>query len=190
MREILSMIIVLSAICTASGLSLAYLKEVTAPIIEAQVLTNVQGPAIERVYPAADNKPIEERKSFELDGRKIMVFPYRQGGKLQGVALESHGGGYGGDIGVMVGFNMGNDSLLGISVTLMKETPGLGSKIAEPKLSGQFRGAPLAVELKSKGGNIDAISGATISSTGAVTAVQAAAKDFQALKPQIQQVWQ
>ena len=190
MREILSMIIVLSAICSASGLCLAYLKDTTAPIIEAQVLTYVQGPAIENVYPAADNKPIEERKAFEVEGRRIMVFPFMQGGKLQGVALEGSGGGYGGDLGVMVGFNISNDSLLGISVTQMTEIPGLGTKIAEPKFSGQFKGSPLSVVLKSKGGNIVAISGATLSSTGAVTAVQPAVRDFQALKPQIQQTWQ
>lgn len=190
MREILSMIIVLSAICTASGLSLAYLKQTTEPIIEAQVLTYVQGPAIANVYPAAENNPINDRQSFELEGRKIMIFPYKQGGKLQGVALEASGGGYGGDIGVMVGFNMTNDSLLGISVTQMKETPGLGTKIAESKFSGQFKGSSFNVDLKSKGGNIDAVSGATISSTGAVTAVQAAVKDFEALKSQIQQTWQ
>lgn len=190
MREILSMIIVLSVICSASGFSLAYLKESTAPIIEAQVLTYVQGPAIKEVYPAATNNPIEERKAFDVDGRKVMVFPYMRDGKLQGVAIESQGKGYGGDLGVMVGFNMSNDTLLGIGITVMKETPGLGSKVAEPKFSGQFSNSPLTVDLKSRGGNIDAISGATISSNGAVTAVQDAAKTFQALKPQIQQTWQ
>ena len=190
MREILSMIIVLSAICCASGLSLAFLKENTASIIEAQVLTYVQGPAIEKVYPTASNKPIEERKAFEVDGRAIMVFPYKQDGKLVGVALENHGMGFGGDIGVMVGFNMTNDSLLGIGVTVMSETPGLGTKIAEPKFSGQFTGASLSPDLKTRGGSIDAVSGATISSNGAVQAVQAASKDFQVLKTQIQQAWQ
>lgn len=190
MREILSMIVVLSVICSTSGLCLAYLKQTTTPIIEAQVLTYVQGPAIENVYPAAENNPIEERQSFELDGRKVMVFPYKAGGTLKGVALEASGGGYGGNIGIMVGFNVANDTLLGIRVTQMKETPGLGTKIAEPKFTGQFAASPLQVELKNKGGGIDAVSGATISSTGAVTAVQAAIKDFQTLKPQIMQTWQ
>lgn len=189
MREIAGMIIVLSLICSISGFSLAYLKEKTAPIIEAQVLENVQGPAIKRVYPAAENEPVEERRAFELEGRKVTVFPYMQGGRLVGVALESHGGGYGGDIGVMVGFNLENDTLLGIGVTQMKETPGLGTKIAEPKFSRQFTGASSGVELKSKGGTIDAVSGATISSAGVISAVQSAANDYQALKEHIQAAW-
>ena len=190
MRGILRMVLVLSVICGASGFSMAYLKEKTAPIIEAQVLTYVQGPAITEVYPEAENKPIEERKAFEIDGRKVMVFPYIRDGKLQGVAIENKGKGYGGDLGVMVGFNINTDTILGIGVTEMRETPGLGTKVAEPKFSGQFKNAPLQVDLTSKGGRIDAISGATISSTGAVAAVQAASSDFQALKPQIQQTWQ
>ena len=190
MREILGMIVGLSAICGASGFSLAYLKEMTAPIIEAQVLENVQGPAIRQVYPSADNQPLEERKAFFFNDRKIMVFPYKREGKLMGVAFESAGKGYGGDIGGIVGFNVANDTLLGIGVTQMKETPGLGSKVAEPKFSNQFRGVPLAVDVKAKGGSIDAISGATISSLGTVTAVQTATVAYQSLKEEIQKTWQ
>ncbi len=190
MRETAGMIIVLSLICCVSGFSLASLKQSTVPLIEAQVLKNVQGPAIAKVYPAADNQPVEERKAFEVEGRKIMIFPYRQGGKLQGVALEGKGGGFGGDIGVMVGFNLSNDTLLGIGVTTMSETPGLGTKVAEPKFTGQFQGAGMNVELKSKGGSIDAISGSTVSSVGAVGAVQAASRDYRALKEHILRTWQ
>jgi electron transport complex protein RnfG len=190
MREIVSMIVVLSAICGASGFSLAYLKETTAPIIEAQILENVQGPAIRQVYPAADNQPVEERKAFFYNDRQIMVFPYKREGKLMGVAFESTGKGFGGDIGVIVGFNTANDTLLGIGVTQMKETPGLGSKVAEQKFSNQFRGASLAIDLKAKGGSIDAVSGATISSVGTVAAVQAATVEYQSLKADIQKTWQ
>ena len=191
MREILNMIVVLSLICGASGFALSKLKEITAPAIEEQVLTYVQGPAIKGVCPEADNDPIAERKAFTLDGSTIMVFPYKRDGKLLGVALESKGKGFGGDIGVMVGFNLGNDSLIGIGVTEMRETPGLGTKVAEPKFSRQFAGKALnAVDLTSRGGTIDAVSGATISSAGTVTAVQSAAKDFQALKTDIRKTWQ
>ena len=186
MREIAGMIIVLSIICSISGFSLAYLKETTAPLIEIQVLENVQGPAITRVYPAADNKPVEDRKAFELNGRKITVFPYRQGDKLEGVALEGKGGGFGGDIGVMVGFNVNNDSLLGIGITTHSETPGIGTKVAEPKFTKQFQGSGIDVDAKS----VNAISGATVSSMGTINAVQSAAKDYKALKQQILQAWQ
>ncbi|MDL2316074.1 FMN-binding protein [Desulfovibrio sp. OttesenSCG-928-A18] len=191
MREILSMIIVLSAICSASGFALSYLKQTSAPLIEAQVLTYVQGPAIASVYPAAENDPVAERQPFNTpDGRRVMVFPYKQGGKLLGVALENKAGGFGGDVNVMVGFNLGNDSLLGIGITEMKETPGLGTKVAEPKFTKQFIGASAAVELSARGGKVDSVSGATISSAAVIGAVKAADQDYQALKAQILQTWQ
>lgn len=189
MREIASMIVVLSVICGISGFALSYLKQTTQPIIESQVLTYVQGPTIRNVFPAATNNPIEERKEVALSTGLTTVFPFRVEGKLVGVALETQGKGYGGNIGVMVGFDVQRDALLGIGITQMKETPGLGTNVAQPKFTGQFPGKGLDIALKSAGGTIDAVSGATISSTGTVLAVQQAATLYKELKPQISQLW-
>ena len=57
MADILRMIVVLSALCGLSGFALSYLKMVTAPVIEEQVLTYVQGPAIAGVFTDIDNQP-------------------------------------------------------------------------------------------------------------------------------------
>lgn len=188
--DILRMIAVLAAICGLSGFGLSYLKISTAPRIEEQVLTYVQGPAILAVLSGVDNDPIAERKAFALpDGRRVMAFPGRKGGKLVSVALEDSATGFGGDINVMVGFNVGNDTLCGIGITTMKETPGLGTRIAEQGFTAQFTGQPMQVKLKAAGGSIDAVSGATISSTGAVGAVNAAAKVYTALKPEFAKAW-
>lgn len=190
MGDIIRMIVVLSALCGLSGFALSYLKMVTAPGIEEQVLTYVQGPAIKRVFATMENDPIADRMNFSLpDGRRIYVFPAMQGGKLVGVAIEDMGKGYGGDVGVMVGFNVADDSLAGIGTTSLKETPGLGMRIAEPAFTGQFVGTGLPVALKAQGGSIDAVSGATISSSGAVTAVNNAAQVYKALKPEILKKW-
>lgn len=190
MLAIVKMIVVLSAICGIAGFGLSYLKLSTASRIEEQVMTYVQGPAILKVFTSIENSPIADRKKFTLpDGATIMVFPAKRGGKLIGVAIENFGKGYGGDVGIMVGFDTGRDTLVGIGVTTMKETPGLGSLIAEPRFSEQFTGKGLDVNLKAQGGSIDAISGATISSAGAVTAVANAAKLYTTLKAQIVQQW-
>lgn len=187
MREIINMIVVLSLISGASGLSLAYLKELTAKPIEDQVLFYVQGPAIKSVLTHADNDPLAERKSFETPEGPVMVFPAKKGGQLTAVALEAFGGGFGGDIGVIVGVDLATDSLAGIGVTTLKETPGLGTRVAEPKFQLQFRGLPLdKVGLTGKGGSVDAISGATISSAGTVTAVNKAIDIYKGLKPQLE----
>ena len=50
MLAIIRMIVVLSSICGLSGFALSYLKISTAPRIEEQVLTYVQGPAILKVF--------------------------------------------------------------------------------------------------------------------------------------------
>jgi Na+-translocating ferredoxin:NAD+ oxidoreductase subunit G len=191
MREIINMVVVLSVICGISGFALSYLKISTAPLIEEQVLTYVQAPALKSVFPVSSNDPLAERQSFDLDGQQIVVFPIKQDGKLTGVALEAFGPGYGGDIGVMVGFNLQNDMLEGIGVTTLKETPGLGMRIVEEKYTRKFKGQnPSTVQLTSQGGNVDAVSGATISSAGTIIAVQRASSIYSKMKPKIMQTFQ
>ncbi len=190
MRDIMKMLVVLSAICGIAGFALSYLKMITAEPIEVQVLTYVQKPVLDRVFMGSENDYVADRKTFDLkSGRKVMVFPSIKGGKLVGVALEDSGGGFGGDIGVMVGFNISNDTLIGIGVTTMKETPGIGDVILTPRFTAQVTGNPMDVALASQGGQIDAISGATVSSAGSVTAVASAAKVYAELKDQILKTW-
>jgi len=192
MREIIKMIVVLSCICGVAGLALAFLKDGTVLRIEEQVLTYVQGPALKKVFTDYDNDPIMDRKKFDLPGSdaKVTVFPFMKNGKLVAIALEDYGGGFGGDVGVMVGIDATEDKLVGIGITTMKETPGVGSRVAEPGFTKQFRGHPITgVELESKGGDIAAVSGATFSSTGSVIAVQNAIKTYGMLKEKIQGAW-
>ncbi|WP_207262047.1 RnfABCDGE type electron transport complex subunit G [Desulfovibrio sp. Huiquan2017] len=190
MKEMMKMMIVLSFICGIAGITLAALKQVTAPIIEEQVLTYVQAPAIESVLTGYDNNPIKDRRKFDVDGRTVMVFPALNSGKLVGLAFETSGKGYGGDIGVMVGFDMQGAALTGIGITTLKETPGVGARVAEHGYTTQFRGHSLdKVDLKKNGGDIEAVAGATISSTGTVTAVRDAIAIFNALKGKLAGGW-
>ena len=173
-----------------AGFCLSYLKMTTAPLIESQALTFVQGPAILEVFKNAENSPIEDRKSFTLaDGRRVNVFPCMEGGKLTGVAVEQFGSGYGGDLGVVVGFRIQEDTLAGIGITSMKETAGVGTRVKEPSFLKQFPGKALPVKLRSQGGEIDAISGATVSSNGVIGAVAKAVDVYQELKPLLLETW-
>ncbi|MFP4071234.1 MAG: RnfABCDGE type electron transport complex subunit G [Desulfovibrionales bacterium] len=191
MREIISMIVVLSVITAVSGFSLSYLKISTAPLIEEQVLTYVQAPALKSIFPESSNDPIAERQTFDMDGERVTVFPVRKEGKLTALALEAFGPGYGGDIGVMVGFDVQNDVLEGIGITTMKETPGLGTRIAETEFTRNFIGEdPSVVQLSAKGGNVDAVSGATVSSAGTVIAVQRANAVYTRMKQVFLQTFQ
>ena len=190
MKSIIKMVSVLSVLCAVAGFILSYLKISTVTPIENQLLTYVQGPAILNVFKDVENSPIQDRKSFIVgDGKKVNVFPAIKDGKLCGVALEVFGQGFGGDIGVMVGIDVNNDTLVNIDITTHKETPGLGSRVSEESFTKQFKGKPYAVALKSQGGEIDAISGATVSSNGTVLAVNDAGNQYNTLKDEIIKTW-
>lgn len=190
MKSILQMIVVLSVLCGMAGFCLSDLKMTTAPLIESQALTFVQGPAILEVFKNAENSPIEDRRNFTLaDGRRVNVFPCMEGGRLTGVAVEQFGSGYGGDLGVVVGFRIAEDTLAGIGITTMKETAGVGTRVKEPSFLKQFPGKALPVKLRNQGGEIDAISGATVSSNGVIGAVAKAVDVYQELKPLLLETW-
>ncbi|WP_415713122.1 RnfABCDGE type electron transport complex subunit G [Maridesulfovibrio sp.] len=191
MKEGVKMIAVLTLICGMFSVTLASLRQATEARIEEQVLTYVQGPAIEHVLSGYDNSPVKDRKKFTLHGteKQVIIFPAMKNGKIFGVALETFAKGYGGDVGVMVGFDMDGDKLSGIGITTMKETPGVGSKVAGHGFTTQFKGHPASVELNSKGGDIDGVAGATISSTASVEAVKQAIAIYKKLRPQIAQAW-
>lgn len=190
MKSIIKMVSVLSVLCAVAGFILSYLKISTVTPIENQLLTYVQGPAILNVFKDVENSPIQDRKSFIVgDGKKVNVFPAIKDGKLFGVALEGFGQGFGGDIGVMVGIDVNNDTLVNIDITTHKETPGLGSRVSEESFTKQFKGKPYSVALKSQGGEIDAISGATVSSNGTVLAINDAGNQYNMLKDEIIKTW-
>lgn len=182
MREILHMLAVLSLICAGSGALLVNLKMATKTQIEQQVLTYVQGPALLSVLKERDNDPIKERVKVG----DVNVFPAMKDGKLVGVALEAFAPGYSGDIGVMVGFSMEEDELLGIGITTQTETPGLGTRIMEPAFISKFENHNFEdMQVASKGGDIDVIAGATFSTVGTVDAVRKAIETFRTIKPEI-----
>lgn len=188
--EMLRMILVLSLICGLSGLTLATVREATSERIEEQVLTYVQGPALGQIFSDYDNNPVKDRKVFDTPDGPVTVFPAMKNGKLTGVAFETFGKGYGGDIGVMVGFVTDGTKLEGIGITTLKETPGLGARVVEPDYRDQFKGHTTdSIALKKQGGDITAISGATISSVGTVDAVNQAVQIFHKIKDKLPTAW-
>jgi len=91
-----------------------------------------------------------------------------------GYAFLAVGKGYGGDINILVGLE--NDmTIKAVTITKQEETPGLGSRITGSSFTSQFAGLNSEnIALKQNGGEIDAITGSTISSGAVVDAVRAA----------------
>lgn len=194
MRELLRMVIVLTVICGCSGLVLSYTNQATLEQRENQLLTYVQGPSIQAALSGQDydNDPIQDRFSVDLgkddkgDPVEITVFPARKGGQMVALTYASSGMGYGGAIGVMVGFDK-DGNLSGIGIMTHSETPGLGARIQEPGFTHQFRGLETkdGVKMSQDGGKINGISGATLSSKGVASAVDKAAALFARIKEEV-----
>jgi electron transport complex protein RnfG len=91
-------------------------------------------------------------------------------GKMIGHVIKADGQGYADKIELLVGLDAQGKRITGLFVLAQKETPGLGAKILEDAWRGQFKEKSTEKHLSVvKGGGakedqIDAISGATISS--------------------------
>jgi electron transport complex protein RnfG len=70
--------------------------------------------------------------------------------------------------------------MTGFTIIKQKDTPGYGEKIEVPEFNGSFVGVgPEGLALSSKGGQIDGISGATLSSTAVTVGVRELVEQIQ-----------
>lgn len=137
-----------------------------------------QEAAIKSVLPAFDELKITKIKSALEDDS----LQFNQGfvdGQLVGTAINTFTNkGFSGNIKLMVGL-LPDGTINNISVLEHKETPGLGDKMQKSKSpwSEQFNGKKsetFKLDVTKDGGQIDAITAATISSRAYVDAVKRA----------------
>ncbi|MGA8241231.1 MAG: RnfABCDGE type electron transport complex subunit G [Desulfobacterales bacterium] len=188
MREMIQMVVVLTVLSFVSGGLLAYVKDGTKDKIEVQQLNFVKGPAIKAILKGATNDPIKDRFKLKDGDTEQSFFVGVFDGKPDTVAFESSGKGFGGDLGLMVGVNLEDDKIVGVGVTTHSETPGVGSRAkSDPSFVAQFPGQSIAetFKVKADGGQVDALSGATVTSRGVSAALTEAGKIYEKLKPQI-----
>jgi electron transport complex protein RnfG len=188
MRDIIRMIVVLAILAACGGALLAGVKSGTAAKIEYQQLKFVKGPAIIEILEGCSNDPLVDRFKVKDGETERSFYVGVFDGKANAVAYETSGKGFGGDVGIMVGVNVETDELLGMGVTTHAETPGLGSRAKDdPSFRAQFKGLSIAkaIKVKPDGGQIDAVSGATITSRGVCQGVTDSAEFYTRLKPQI-----
>ena len=115
------------------------------------------------------------------DGDSLRIYPAKKGDELVGVAVESSTKkGFGGEIKVVVGFDP-DGKLINYSVQKHSETPGLGSKMQDwfrtDKNKQSVIGRTLTedgLKVSKDGGDVDAITAATISSRAFLDAINRA----------------
>ncbi len=189
MKSYVQMVLVLTGIALISGLALGALNELTFETIQNNILRFKKIPAVADIYetvggelPAAERAQVEEgllaeKRYLDLGQREpSLFFVVRKQGEPFAVALEDYGQGFGGDLGVMVGFEIETANLVGIGITTMSETPGVGTRVKQESFVRQFIGmsSDTVLKVKKDGGEIDAITGATISSRAVAQAMDRA----------------
>ena len=128
MRDIISMVVVLTVICLVSAFSLAFINDVTKGPREYQLLKFVQEPSIKSVLADYDNDPVQDRIKIPMGkdekGRELFtnVFPAKKNGKVIAVAYASAARGYHDLIDVMVGITE-DAKINGVSIMTHSETP-------------------------------------------------------------------
>ncbi|MCI0497977.1 MAG: RnfABCDGE type electron transport complex subunit G [Thermoplasmata archaeon] len=133
---------------------------------------------LEKIFPGMDDYEEKDDVYFILERSDVPVEnPYGidENYEIIGFAFIAEGDGYGGAIELLIGIepDLDDPTLVGIRVLTQSETPGLGAKIADEEFTDQFNGLATGdAVLTDDGGQIDAISGATISSRAVVDAIQ------------------
>jgi electron transport complex protein RnfG len=126
--------------------------------------------------------------AVEVDkaGKKVRysVYEAKRDGKLAGWVAKTSGSGYADKIELLIGFDPQVETITGLFVLDQKETPGLGNKIVTDAWRAQFlhksTDARLAaVKGKASAPNeIDAVTGATISSKSVTNIINTAVADL------------
>ena len=172
-----NMVLVLLVISLAASISLGAVYNLTkAPIAKAQ--QQKKEAAIKQVVPGFDKlEPVLVMPDLGSD--PVIINKAFKGEELVGYAVETYTDkGYGGRILLMVGF-MPDGTIINTAVLKHTETPGLGDKMDASKSAfpNQFKNKnpdSYKLEVRKDGGEVDAITAATISSRAFCDGVQRA----------------
>lgn len=159
MGDTLKMGFVLTVICIIAAGSLAKVYEITKVRIDRNMV-ELEEKKRKDILPQAVS--FEEK---QIDGKSVYIGKDAEG-NIAGNIFKIAPRGYAGPINAMIGVD-NSGKILAVSITKLDqaETPGLGTKVTEPKFRDQFKGKEgNNLKLKKDGGSVDAITAATISS--------------------------
>lgn len=181
------LIIVLGLVAMISGLLIVTAYQATLPIIKEQKRLATQE-AVLKVIPGAS-----QVDGYVVDGSALvpatennenglhLYAGYDKEGTLKGIALEGAGQGYADTVKILYGYSPACECITGFTVVSSRETPGFGDKLMtdaaflanfealDAKLNEAKSGLTNAIVTvkhgtKNKPWQVDAISGATVSS--------------------------
>ena len=176
-QEIVKPTEVLFAICVVISAALAGTNLLTRDRIAQQELLKAEE-SRKIVLPAAEEFESQEDGAY---------YTGTAGGQLVGYVFETESSGYGGTVSVMTGIS-GEGAITGVVILSHEETPGLGANAEKAEFLDQYlqsapEGGLSVIKYQTPGeGQIEAITGATITSTAVTNAVNQAIEQYYQVK--------
>lgn len=177
-EDIIKPVCVLLAICIIIPLALSVTNKVTAKKIAE----------LENENSKKNMQSLVSADDFEKcsDGG-IEYYTAIKGGDTAAYIFTESAKGYGGNVSVMTAVKP-DGTVAGVAILdVSGETPGLGQNAAKESFYSQYTGLKKVVSLlkngaKAENNEVDAVTGATITSTAVTRAVNAALDDFEKVK--------
>lgn len=176
MNEIIKPAAVLLIITAIAAMLLGVVSETTKEAIAAQA-AKTEETAMAAVLPGEGlefETVLDVANGDEAVGTISKVSKALAGGEVFGYVVTVNPGGFSGPVGTMVGVDT-TGTITGLRVLSHAETPGLGALATSPDFYEQFVGKSGEIAVTKDGGEINAITSATITSraisTGADEAV-------------------
>lgn len=190
-------VFILTFISIISGLALAWVNQKTKERIKREEQRFTLR-SLEKTLPEFDNNPDKDSVVLEEEGERFCIYRGKKRGKIAGFAITSMDpNGYSGNVKIVVGL-LPDGTISGIEILSHAETPGLGARIEERSFREKLIWNCLDCankerrslnntkwSVKKDGGDIDEISGATISSRAVTRATLKALKLFEKYKEKI-----
>lgn len=174
-----NMVVVLFTVTLIASAGVGAVNMLTADAIaEAKALATTQ--AVKNVLPEFETTEDWEQT---VDDMPVKIYKAMAADAVVGYAVESMTkSGFGGAIRIMVGFSP-EGNILNVNVLEQKETPGLGTKMCDEGnvLLSSIKDknpAQMRFSVKKDGGELDALTAATISSRAYYDAVKRAHEAF------------
>lgn len=177
-EDIIKPVGVLLAICIIIPLALSVTNKVTAKKIAELEAANSK----KNMQSLIDADNFEECENGEIN-----YYAAINGGKTAAYIFTESSKGYGGDVSVMTAIKP-DGTVAGVAILdVSGETPGLGQNAAKESFFSQYIGLKKGVSVlkngaKTENNEVDAVTGATITSTAVTRAVNKALDDFEKVK--------
>lgn len=176
-KQMLKTALFLFIVSSVSGLLLALTEQITAPAIIA---------INEKIEMQARSQVLPQAKTFKTENQ--LTIGYKEDNSLAGFVIAVKPKGYAAELNMLVGISL-NGKITGTKILAHSETPGLGAKITGEEFHNKFmksieKNEKPNFKVTKDGGDIDAITAATITSRAFCDGINEAKKiyDENALK--------